>query len=122
MTDPPAIYTFEILALTRRWSQAVREVPYSTSEVPLGAIRGIGQIFLQSDVAASALIVGGMWFCSPIAAFMAVFGSTVSTLGAVMVGANRPAIEAGLFGYNGALCAIAIGGMFFVPKGRAIWV
>eukprot|EP00035_Acanthoeca_spectabilis_P001811 m.82930 g.82930 ORF g.82930 m.82930 type:complete len:918 (-) comp11154_c0_seq1:95-2848(-) len=102
--------------------KAVREVPYSTSEVSLGAIRGIGQIFLQSDVAASALIVGGMWFCSPIAAFMAVFGSTVSTLGAVMVGANRPAIEAGLFGYNGALCAIAIGGMFFVPKGRSIWV
>jgi urea transporter len=45
---------------------------------------------------------------------MALMGSTLAVAGAVFYGAHDEAIRDGLFGYNAALTAMALGGMFYV--------
>ena len=49
-----------------------------------------------------------------IGALMALMGSTLAVAGAVFYGAHDDAIRDGLFGYNAALTAMALGGMFYV--------
>mmetsp|Transcript_32323 Transcript_32323/g.84582 ORF Transcript_32323/g.84582 Transcript_32323/m.84582 type:complete len:965 (+) Transcript_32323:231-3125(+) len=102
--------------------KAVSEVGYGSPDVLRGILRGVGQVYFQDDAVASAIIVVGMWFCSPVSAAMALFGSAVGTLTAISLGADRDAVDNGIFGYNGSLCAIALGGVFFVLHGRAIWM
>eukprot|EP00040_Diaphanoeca_grandis_P020895 m.111127 g.111127 ORF g.111127 m.111127 type:complete len:1046 (-) comp28098_c0_seq2:151-3288(-) len=103
-------------------TNVIHEVRYSSALVIAGVFKGVSQIFLQANVATACCILVGMWFCSPISAAMALIGSTISTCTAVALGATNASVEAGLWGYNGSLCAIAVGGMFFVLKGRTIWL
>ena len=51
---------------------------------------------------------------------MALMGSTLAVVSAIFYGAHDEAIRDGLFGYNAALTAMALGGLFYVLNVPAI--
>lgn len=85
-------------------------------------LRGVGQVFLADDAVAGLLIVAGMAVCSRIAAGFALVGSAVGLLVALSVGADGSAVYHGLWGYNSVLCAVAVGGVFYVLTWRSALV
>jgi len=68
---------------------------------------------LYSQQNRGALIFVGMCFCSRISAVMCALGSAIGLFFAFGLGADRSDIYFGLWGFNPALSAICIGGMFF---------
>jgi urea transporter len=78
----------------------------------MGIGNAIGQIFFQDNWITGYLMVLGIAVNSRIAAAMALFGAAFAALVAVIFGGPEGAIRDGLFGYNAALTAIALGGFF----------
>lgn len=79
-----------------------------------GITMGIAEIFFQDNWVTGILILIGIAVNTRIGALMALMGSTLAVAGAVFYGAHDEAIRDGLFGYNAALTAMALGGMFYV--------
>jgi urea transporter len=79
-----------------------------------GITMGIAEIFFQDNWVTGVLILIGIAINTRIGAVMALMGSTLAVAGAVFYGAHDEAIRDGLFGYNAALTAMALGGMFYV--------
>jgi urea transporter len=80
----------------------------------MGIGDAIGQIFFQDNWISGYLIVLGIAVNSRISAGMALVGAAGAALVAVIFGGPEGAIRDGLFGYNAALTAIALGGFFLV--------
>ena len=59
-----------------------------------------------------------MALASPVLAAMAIAGSATGAATAMLLAAPPPAIEAGLWSYNGCLSAAAVGGMFYLLSWR----
>lgn len=85
-----------------------------------GLGNAIGQIFFQDNWISGYLIVLGIAVNSRISAAMALAGAALSACVAVIYGAPEGAIRDGLFGYNAALTAMALGGVFIVATGPAL--
>ena len=79
-----------------------------------GITLGIGEIFFQNNWVTGVIILLGIAINTRIGALMALMGSTLAVCGAVFYGAHEEAIRFGLFGYNAALTAMALGGLFLV--------
>ena len=79
-----------------------------------GITMGIAEIFFQDNWVTGVIILIGIAINTRIGALMAVMGSTLAVAGAVLYGAHDEAIRDGLFGYNAALTAMALGGLFLV--------
>lgn len=79
-----------------------------------GVTMGVAEIFFQDNWVTGILILIGIAINTRIGALMALMGSTLAVAGAVLYGAHDEAIRDGLFGYNAALTAMALGGMFYV--------
>ena len=71
-------------------------------------LRGIGQVMFQSNSYAGLIFLTGVFYNSVLFGLAVLVGTTVSTLTALLLGADRAQIRAGLFGFNGALAAIAL--------------
>ena len=84
-----------------------------------GIGNAIGQIFFQDNWITGYLIVIGIAVNSRISAGMALVGAAGAALVAVLFGGPEGAIRDGLFGYNAALTAIALGGFFLVLTWRS---
>ena len=80
----------------------------------MGIGNGIGQIFFQDNWITGYLILLGIAVNSRISAGMALMGAAGAALTAAIFGGPEGAIRDGLFGYNAALTAIAVGGFFLV--------
>ncbi|BFU96064.1 MAG: Urea transporter [Nitrospira sp.] len=79
-----------------------------------GITMGIAEIFFQDNWVTGIVILIGIAINTRIGAAMALMGSTLAAASAVLYGAHDEAIRDGLFGYNAALTAMALGGMFLV--------
>lgn len=79
-----------------------------------GITMGIAEIFFQDNWVTGVVILIGIAFNTRIGALMALMGSTLAVVSAVIYGAHDEAIRDGLFGYNAALTAMALGGFFLV--------
>ncbi len=91
--------------------------PIATYTLPtwyMGIGNAIGQIFFQDNWISGYLIVFGIAAHSRICAGMALIGAVVAAVTAVVSGAPEGAIRDGLFGYNAALTAMALGGFFLL--------
>ncbi len=71
-------------------------------------LRGIGQVVFQNNPVSGLIILGALFFNSPIYGAIAVFGVVISTATAVLLQADKGLIRDGLFGFNGALVALAL--------------
>jgi urea transporter len=79
-----------------------------------GITMGIAEIFFQDNWVTGVIILIGIAINTRIGALLALMGSTVAVAAAVLYGAHDEAIRDGLFGYNAALTAMALGGLFYV--------
>jgi urea transporter len=94
-------------------------VAYAAPTWYMGVGNAIGQIFFQDNWISGYLIVIGIAVNSRISAAMALVGAAGAALVATVFGGPEGAIRDGLFGYNAALTAIALGGFFLVLTWRS---
>jgi solute carrier family 14 (urea transporter) len=80
-----------------------------------GSIRGVGQVFLASNISSGVLVLAGIMVCSRISAVAAFVGSVVGAAVAALVGEDATAIENGMYGFNSSLILTAMV-MFYVPS------
>ena len=80
----------------------------------MGIGTSIAQIFFQDNWITGYLMLIGIAVNSRISAGMALLGACIGTGVAALFGGPEGAIRDGLFGYNAALTAIALGGFFLV--------
>lgn len=99
--------------------QYAMDVAYMLPTWYQGIGNAIGQIFFQDNWITGYLIVIGIAVNSRISAGMALVGAAGAALVAVLFGGPEGAIRDGLFGYNAALTAIALGGFFLVLTWRS---
>lgn len=89
-------------------------------EFPDTILRGIGQVMLQNNRYAGLLFLIGVFYNSMLFGFAVLVGTTVSTATAMLLGVNRCLVRDGLFGFNGALVAIAL--LYFLQPDLLAWV
>ncbi|NEP14901.1 MAG: urea transporter [Symploca sp. SIO2C1] len=83
-------------------------------------VTGVGQIFFSGSMVSAVLIVIALALCSPMGALVAVLGCAIGLLTGILLGVDLNVLYAGLWGYNSALTAIAIGGIFYTPNLRSL--
>lgn len=71
-------------------------------------LRGIGQVVFQNNPLSGAIILAGIYYNSWIYGTVCLFGTIISTVTALLFKADRGMIKDGLFGFNGALIAVAL--------------
>jgi len=86
----------------------------SWTDVWHGLFNGIGEIFFQDTWYVGLIFLIGIVIGSRVAAVAAVVASAVGILIAWGLGAPAATIEAGLYGYNAVLVAMALAGIFVV--------
>ncbi|QHS10441.1 urea transporter [Sinimarinibacterium sp. NLF-5-8] len=82
-------------------------------------LRGIGQVMLQNNAYAGVLFLIGIFLNSALFGGGVIVGTVVSTLTAQALGAKTSDVRAGLFGFNGALVAIAL--LYFLEPNALTW-
>lgn len=80
-------------------------------------LRGLGQVMLQNNSYTGVLFLLGILYNSPLLGGAAVLGAATSTCTALVLGVKTADIRAGLFGFNGALTAIAL--LYFLEP---LWI
>lgn len=70
---------------------------------------GIGQVMFQGNIWTGLLFLIGILINSRTAAFYTVIGALFSIPLAILLGIDAETLNMGLMGYNGVLCAIALG-------------
>ena len=71
-------------------------------------LRGIGQVVFQNNPISGAVILAGIFYNSWIYGTVCLFGTIIGTMTALLFKADKGMIKDGLFGFNGALVAIAL--------------
>jgi len=89
------------------------------------ALRGFGQVMFQDHALTGLLFLAAIAWGSVVAGvphvlFAGVLGVVAATLTAIWLGADRTALGAGLYGYNGVLVGLALA--TFLAPGAALWV
>ena len=83
-------------------------------------LRGCGQVMFQNNPITGFLFFAGIFYNSWELGVCAVLGTAVSTLTAMILGADKGMIRAGLFGFNGTLAGIAL--PFYLSFGPGLLV
>ena len=94
--------------------------PGSVQALAVGLPHSFGQVFLCSGLASGWLVLLAVAVASPIAAALGACGALIGMITAMAIGADPAAIAQGLWGYNGLLVAIALGGIFHAPGRRTL--
>ncbi|KZR84658.1 Urea transporter [Prochlorococcus marinus str. MIT 1342] len=92
----------------------------SLQALALGIPHSFGQVFLCSDLASGWLVLLAVAVASPMAAALGTCGALIGMITALASGTDPAAIAQGLWGYNGVLVAIALGGIFHAPGRRSL--
>lgn len=71
-------------------------------------LRGIGQVVFQNSPLSGAVILGGIFYNSWIYGTACLAGTMISTATALLLKADKGLIKDGLYGFNGALIAVAL--------------
>jgi len=79
-----------------------------------GFFRGVGEVMFQDNLVTGVIFLVAILVNSRISAAFAALGSAVALLTALALGGDGFAVYHGLYGFNAVLCAIALGGLFFV--------
>ena len=82
-------------------------------------LRGVGQVMLQNNSYAGLLFLVGIFYNSALFGVAVLVGAGVSTASAMLLGADRSQVRDGLYGFNGALVAVAL--LYFLQPGALTW-
>ena len=94
----------------------VAHVPIGLSDIVTAILNGVAQVMLQQNAWTGAIFLVGIAIGSRICAAAALLGSATATVLAWSLGAAPDLIRAGVYGFNGVLTAMALGGVFFVLR------
>ncbi len=83
-------------------------------------LRGLGQVMLQNNPIAGLIFLFGIFYNSFIFGVAALVGTVVSTITANVLNVDARQVRDGLFGFNGALVAIALS--FFLEPNGLTWI
>jgi len=86
----------------------------------LGLPRSFGQVFLCGKLSSGVLVLLATALASPLAAALGLLGALAGMAVALLQGASAASVAQGLWGYNGVLVAIAIGGIFHAPTRQSL--
>jgi urea transporter len=85
-------------------------------------LKGVGQVMFMGSPITGAFFLVGIAVASWRVAIMAFLGSLIGTLAGLALAAPEEMIAFGLFGFNGVLCAQALGGVFTkFSKGNVVY-
>jgi urea transporter len=112
---PFCLVSWGVLALAGGLPLAPAAPPGAGTEALVGPLQALalglphsfGQVFLCGRLSSGALVLLATALASPLAA-------------ALLQGMDSAAVAQGLWGYNGVLVAIAIGGIFHAPTRRSL--
>src|SRR3990170_1463636 len=82
----------------------------SNLEIIPALSRGIGQVMFQENIITGIILFIGILVCSRISALYALLGTGIGVIVACVCSFPLSMITAGLFGFNGVLCGIALSG------------
>ena len=82
----------------------------SNLEIIPALSRGIGQVMFQENIITGIILFIGILVCSRISALYALLGTGIGVVVSFMCSFPLSMITAGLFGFNGVLCGIALSG------------
>ena len=82
-------------------------------------LRGIGQVMLQNNSYTGLLFLLGGFYSSTLSGLAVLLGTVASTATAMLLGVERTDVRAGLFGFNGALVAIAL--LYFLEPSALVF-
>jgi urea transporter len=82
-------------------------------------LRGIGQVMLQNNSYAGLFFLAGIFYNSRLFGLAVVVGTIVSTASAMLLAVKPSKVREGLFGFNGALVAIAL--IYFLQPDALTW-
>lgn len=82
-------------------------------------LRGIGQVMLQDNGYTGVLFLAGIFWNAPTFGVGVLIGTAASTATALLCGVERAHVRHGLYGFNGALVAIAL--LYFLQPGALTW-
>lgn len=81
---------------------------------------GLGQVFFSVRGVPLLMILLAIAICTPIGLAVALLGCAMSLAAGLLLGAKPDELYLGLWGYNAALTAAAVGGVFYTPNRRSI--
>jgi urea transporter len=84
-----------------------------------GLFRGVGEVMFEDNLLSGLIFLVGIAVNSRISAGFALLGAALALLTALVLGGDGFTAYHGLYGFNAVLCAIAIGGVFFVLTWRS---
>jgi len=123
LTLPFCLVTWLLLALPHGLPLAQATLPPLIDPplaLLLGLPRSFGQVFLCSNLGSGWLVLLATALASPLAALLGLLGALAAMLVALLLGVDSAAIAQGLWGYNGVLVSIAVGGIFHAPTRRSL--
>lgn len=88
------------------WQRTVEQMP--VADFIDYNLRGVGQVVFMNNPITGLLILAGMYVASPWLGVGGTIGLVVSTVTALLLGFDRGAIRAGLYGFNGVLVGAAL--------------
>jgi urea transporter len=102
----------------------LRELATGTGGVTVGNLanglfRGIGEVMFQDNLLTGLIFLAAIAVNSRVSAVFALLGSAVGLVAALAMGGDGFTAYHGLYGFNAVLCAIALGGLFFVLSWRS---
>lgn len=128
LTLPFCLVSWGVLALAGGFPLAPAAPPGAEAEALVGPLQALtlglphsfGQVFLCGRLSSGALVLLATALASPLAAALGMLGALAAMAVALLQGMDRAAVAQGLWGYNGVLVAIAIGGIFHAPTRRSL--
>lgn len=85
-------------------------------------LRSLSEVFLLDSAVLGALVIVALAACSRAAAGLAVIGALTGSLVGLAMGADGYEVYLGLWGYNGAVVAVALGGIVLDATWRSVVV
>ncbi|HET9180056.1 MAG TPA: urea transporter [Terriglobia bacterium] len=82
-------------------------------------LRGVGQVMLQNNSYAGLFFLAGIFYNSRLFGLAVVVGTAVSTASAMLLEVEPSKVREGLFGFNGALVAVAL--TYFLQTDALTW-
>lgn len=119
MTRPYFSNTIQNLSRTGLIIQNKSQKPPSLLVFIDSVLRGIGQVMLQNNSYTGLIFLIGIFYNSILLGCAALLGAIISTFSASLLGVNTASIREGLFGFNGALVAIAL--LYFLEPTWITW-
>ncbi|WP_374663561.1 urea transporter [Acinetobacter sp.] len=119
MTHPYLSNTIKNLSRTGLVVQNQSQKPPSLLIFIDSVLRGIGQVMLQNNSYTGLIFLIGIFYNSIVLGCAALLGAIISTFSASLLGVNTASIREGLFGFNGALVAIAL--LYFLEPTWITW-